>query len=50
VIGVDIDNYLERLGLISSDNAFVSQGYDTLQQKIVLDVDDKLKSFSIDTY
>ena len=50
VMGVDFDNYLERLGFVRWENAFVNQGYDTLEHKIVLDVDEKLKSFSIDTY
>jgi hypothetical protein len=50
VIGVGDDEYLQQVGLSREDGGFVSDGYDTLQNKIDVDLDDRFRSLSIDYY
>jgi len=50
VTGMEHDRLLTRLGLIKSNGFFVNNGYDTLQNKIVVDLDDRFRSLSIDFY
>jgi len=50
VFGNDYQPYLVRLGLTQSDGGFVTNGYDTVKNKIVVNLDDRLGSFSIDFF
>jgi len=50
VIGVGDDEYLQQVGLSREDGGFISDGYDTLQNKIDVDLDDRFRSLSIDYY
>ncbi|MEW6050856.1 MAG: DUF5668 domain-containing protein [Candidatus Zixiibacteriota bacterium] len=48
--GVDDREYLQQVGLKPRDGAFVNDGYDTLNNKINVNLDDRLSSLSIDYY
>jgi len=50
VSGMEHDRLLSRLGLIKNNGFFVNSGYDTLQNKIMVDLDDRFRSLSIDFY
>lgn len=50
ISGVDDREYLEQVGLKARDGAFVNDGYDTLKNKINVNLDDRLSSLSIDYY
>jgi hypothetical protein len=50
VIGVGDDQYLQQVGLSPDNGGFVSDGYDTLQNKIDVNLDDRFRSLSIDYY
>ena len=52
VIGAndDINRRCQRIGLIESGDAFVSEGYDTLSPKIELDMSKDISQFSLDFY
>ena len=50
VSGMDHDRLLSRLGLVKNDGYFMNSGYDTLQNKITVDLDDRFRSLSIDFY
>ncbi|UCG60285.1 MAG: hypothetical protein JSV52_08075 [Candidatus Zixiibacteriota bacterium] len=48
IIGEDYATYLDRLGLVEADEgSFVNDGFDTLQTKIEIDLDDELNSFDL---
>ncbi|MCB2230623.1 hypothetical protein KQH82_07900 [bacterium] len=48
--GKDYRSFLEKIGLIEKGDLFISEGFDTLQPKISVDLDERLRSLSIDTY
>jgi hypothetical protein len=50
VTGEEYRSYLSRLGLREENNGFVSEGFDTLQSRIEVDVDSQLSSFAIDFF
>jgi hypothetical protein len=50
VTGTNDEDYLSQVGLRRKDGAFVSDGYDTLKSHIVVNLDDRLSSLSIDYY
>lgn len=50
VFGQDYETFLEKVGLIREGDVFISEGFDTLQPRISVDLDDRLRSLSIDTY
>lgn len=50
ISGVNDQEYLEQVGLKQRDGAFVNDGYDTLKNKIDVNLDDRLGSLSIDYY
>jgi len=50
VSGVDDDGYLREIGLDRQNGFFMSDGYDTLPQRIEVDLDDRFRSLSIDYY
>lgn len=50
ISGVDDRDYLEQVGLNARDGVFVNDGYDTLKNKIEVNLDDRLGSLSIDYY
>jgi hypothetical protein len=51
ISGRDFAALLARVGLVElADGIFVSEGYDTSSQRINVDLDERLKSLSIDTY
>jgi hypothetical protein len=50
VIGVGDDEYLQQVGLSRDNGAFISDGYDTLRNKIDVNLDDRFRSLSIDYY
>ena len=50
VKGNDYDAYLKQLGLIKKDGLFETDGFDTSSYRITVDLDERLKSLSIDTY
>lgn len=50
VTGSNDDEYLSQVGLKREGEAFVNSGYDTLKNHIVVNLDDRLSSLSIDYY
>ena len=50
VSGTDHSRYLDRLGLMERNGSFINEGYDTMQSRIVVDLDDRFRSLSIDVY
>jgi hypothetical protein len=48
--GVEDPEYLETVGLIRAQDAFMTAGYDTLAVKIDVELDDRFRSLSIDFY
>lgn len=48
--GQDLEDYLDRLGYTRGDGYFTSEGYDTLPQKVMVDLKNDLRSLSIDRY
>ena len=48
--GVDLASYMERLGLIDTDSGFVTPGYDTLSNKISVDMMDSFDNLKIEFY
>ncbi len=50
VIGEEYRSYLERIGLVERDGDFVNEGYDSLSQKIEVNLDDRLESLAIDFF
>lgn len=50
VFGEDYRSYLARVGLMKSDGGFVTIGFDTVKNKIEINLDDRLGSFSIDFF
>ncbi len=50
VTGTNDEDYLSQVGLRREGGAFVSEGYDTLKSHIVVNLDDRLSSLSIDYY
>jgi hypothetical protein len=50
VRGEDYRSYLDRVGLIKSNEGFVTSGFDTVKNKIEVNLDDRLGSFSIDFF
>ncbi|UCC44998.1 MAG: hypothetical protein JSU65_03485 [Candidatus Zixiibacteriota bacterium] len=51
VFGEDYGSYLVKIGLIEDQSgAFVSEGFDTLQTLIEIDLDQRLNSFSLDYF
>ncbi len=50
ILGTDYKNYLEELGLIEQDDGFTNEGYDTLANKVDVDLDDRLGSLSVDFF
>lgn len=52
VRGEDYREYLDKVGMIEADSGagFVTAGYDTTGNKVDVDVDDRLNSFSIDFF
>jgi hypothetical protein len=52
VSGADLENYLTQLGLKPRENYFTNEGFDTLGNKVIVDLEDDFasSSFSIDYY
>ena len=50
VFGSEYGSYLEQLGLIERDSAFVSDGFDTLSPRIEVRLGDRLDHLSIDFF
>jgi hypothetical protein len=50
ITGEDYQSYLTRLGLLEKDGSFINEGFDTLDKKIEVDLDDRLSSLSIDFF
>lgn len=50
ILGDDYSGYLKRIGLIRLDGGFVNEGYDTLEPKFEVDLNEELSSFSIDYF
>ncbi len=50
VTGSKDEEYLSQVGLKREGDAFVNSGYDTLKNHIVVNLDDRLSSLSIDYY
>jgi hypothetical protein len=50
VTGVDDPDYLEEIGLVSVEGAFVSEGIDDQATQINIELDDRFRSLSIDFY
>lgn len=50
VTGVDDPDYLEEIGLVRVEGAFVSEGVDDQATQINIDLDDRFRSLSIDFY
>lgn len=50
IIGDDYRSYLMRLGFRKLDNGFVNDGYDTLDKKFEIELDENLSSFSVDFF
>jgi len=50
IVGKDYDELLDGLGLVEKDGYFVNEEYDSVQNKIEIDLDDNLSSVSIDFY
>lgn len=50
ISGMEDGSLLTRLGLVKEGGFFVTDGYDTLQNRITVDLDDRFRSLSIDFY
>ncbi len=50
ISGRDYETYLGRLGFKEMDGLFISEGFDTLENRIEVELDDRLKSFSVDFF
>ena len=50
IIGEDYRSYLERLGFHEEGDAFVTDGFDTTESKVDVDLDNRLESFSLDFF
>ncbi len=50
VTGVEDETYLSRFNLVRRNGSFISEGFDTLSNKIQVDLDDRLSSLNIDYY
>jgi len=50
VIGIEDADYLREVGLTQQNGFFVNQGYDSLESKIEVELDDRFQSLSIDYY
>ncbi|RKX26001.1 MAG: hypothetical protein DRP45_04625 [Candidatus Zixiibacteriota bacterium] len=50
VKGVEDDSYLQEIGLERHNGDFTSEGFDTLGNRIEVDLDDEFRSLSIDFY
>jgi hypothetical protein len=50
VSGIDDDSFLSRVGLARQNGYFVNGGYDTLPSRIIVELEDRFRSFSIDFY
>jgi hypothetical protein len=49
--GDDYNSYLDKIGMIEIDSGvFVTEGFDSLENQIDVEVDDRLSSFSIDYF
>ena len=49
--GFDKKSYLIRIGLIETENGyFISSGYDTMDTKIDVDIDDRIDNFVLDFF
>lgn len=50
VAGEEYRSYLVRIGLLEKNGSFVNEGFDSLEKKIEVELDDQLESFSIDFF
>jgi len=50
ISGADHARYLTRLGLIERNGYFINEGFDTLRNRILVDLDNRFRSLSIDSY
>jgi len=50
IVGVDYDQYLQTVGMISRDGGFVNAAYDSSGNKIEVDLGPGLSSFSLDFF
>lgn len=51
ITGLDKKNYLLKIGFTETDSGFfINQGYDTLNTKVEIDVDDKINNFVLDFF
>lgn len=50
VTGIEDEDYLREVGLTRQNGFFVNDGYDSLQSKIEVDLDERFRSLSIDYY
>ncbi len=50
VTGLDDDSYLSRFHLVRRNGSYISEGFDTLSNRIQVELDDRLSSLNIDTY
>lgn len=50
VLGDEYANYLKKVGLVRADGAFVSDKFDQSTSTIEVDLDDHLRSFSLDFF
>jgi hypothetical protein len=50
VTGEEYHAYLVQIGLLKSNGGFVNEGFDTLEKKIEVDLEERLASFSIDFF
>lgn len=50
VTGEEYHAYLVQIGLLESNGGFVNEGFDTLEKKIEIDLEERLASFSIDFF
>ena len=50
VRGADDPAYLEQIGLLETDEGFITEGFDSLSLQIRVDLDDNFRSLSIDFY
>jgi hypothetical protein len=48
--GRDFDSYLRQIGLIETDGAFVNEGYDTLVNKIDINLDSRLDNLTVEFF
>ncbi|MEW5994093.1 MAG: DUF5668 domain-containing protein [Candidatus Zixiibacteriota bacterium] len=50
ILGEEYRSYLEHLGLETSNGGFITPGFDTVENRIEVRLDDRLASFSIDFF